>query len=107
MAKTLVRSAWTRSHCERLDAWPRLLPNRTAFDSRNSIIAGEVVFECGSSVRPGDEFARIGFMFDVDGRKVEAMELRPGMNLTATKIVESPRTETATDAVVTGVGPKK
>jgi hypothetical protein len=48
-----------------------------------------------------------GFMFDVDGRKVEAMELRPGMNLTATKIVESPRTEIATDAVVTGVGPKK
>ena len=29
-----------------------------------------------------------GFKFDVDGRKVEAMELRPGMNLTATKIVD-------------------
>ena len=48
-----------------------------------------------------------GFMFDVDGRKVEAMQLRPGMNLTATKIVESPRTEITTDSVVTGVGPKK
>ena len=46
-------------------------------------------------------------MFDVDGQKLEAMQLRPGMNLTATKIVESPRTEITTDAVVTGVGPKK
>jgi hypothetical protein len=46
-------------------------------------------------------------MFDVDGRKVEAMELRPGVNLTATKIVEPPRTEITTDSVVTGVGPKK
>jgi hypothetical protein len=48
-----------------------------------------------------------GFKFDVDGEKLEAMQLRPGMNLTATKIVESPRTEITTDAVVTGVGPKK
>ena len=48
-----------------------------------------------------------GFMFDVDGQKLEAMQLRPGMNLTATKIVESPRTEITTDAVVTGVSPKK
>ena len=48
-----------------------------------------------------------GFKFDVDGKKLEAMELRPGMNLTATKIVESPRTEITTDNVVTGVGPKK
>ena len=31
--------------------------------------------------------------FDVDGKKLEAMELRQGMNLTATKIVESQRTE--------------
>ena len=46
-------------------------------------------------------------MFDVDGKKVEAMELRPGMNLTATKIVESPRTEITMENVVTGVGPKK
>jgi hypothetical protein len=48
-----------------------------------------------------------GMMFDVDGKKVEAMELRPGMNLTATKIVESPRTDITMDNVVTGVGPKK
>ena len=48
-----------------------------------------------------------GMKFDVDGKKVEAMELRPGMNITATKIVESPRTEIAMSNVVTGVGPKK
>jgi hypothetical protein len=48
-----------------------------------------------------------GMKFNVDGKMVEAMELRPGMNLTATKIVESPRTEITTDNVVTGVGPKK
>ena len=48
-----------------------------------------------------------GMKFNVEGKQVEAMELRQGMNLTATKIVESPRTEITTDNVVTGVGPKK
>jgi hypothetical protein len=48
-----------------------------------------------------------GMTFDVDGKKLEAMELRQGMNLTASKIVESQRTEITTDNVVTGVGPKK
>ena len=48
-----------------------------------------------------------GFKFDVEGKKLEAMELRQGMNLVATKIVESPRTEVTMDNVVTGVGPKK
>ena len=48
-----------------------------------------------------------GMKFDVEGKKVDAMELRQGMNITATKIVESPRTEITTDNVVTGVGPKK
>jgi len=49
----------------------------------------------------------IGMMLDVDGKKVEATELGPGMKLTATKIVESPRTEITTENVVTGVGTKK
>ena len=48
-----------------------------------------------------------GFKFDVDGKKLEAMELRPGNKITATKIVESPRTEVTMENVVTGVGPKK
>jgi hypothetical protein len=47
-----------------------------------------------------------GFRFDVDGKKLEAMELRQGMNITATKIVESPRTEITMDSVVTGVSKK-
>ena len=43
-----------------------------------------------------------GLKFNVDGVMKEAMELRPGMKVTATKVVESPRMELATDAVVTG-----
>ena len=31
-----------------------------------------------------------GFKFDVEGKKLSAMELRPGMKLTGTKIVEEP-----------------
>ena len=48
-----------------------------------------------------------GLKFDVDGEMKEAMELRPGMKLTATKVVEVPRTEIREENVVTGVGPKK
>ena len=47
-----------------------------------------------------------GFMFDVDGKKLSAMELRPGMKLTATKIVEEPVSVITKDVVVTGVAPK-
>ena len=47
-----------------------------------------------------------GFMFDVDGKKLSAMELRPGMKLTATKIVEEPISVITKDVVVTGVAPK-
>ena len=47
-----------------------------------------------------------GFKFDVEGKKLEAMELRPGMKLTATKIVEEPVTVITQDVVVTGVAPK-
>ena len=47
-----------------------------------------------------------GLKFDVDGRMVEAMQLRPGMKLTATKVVEAPRTEVAQDAVVMGTTKK-
>ena len=47
-----------------------------------------------------------GFMFDVEGKKLSAMELRPGMKLTGTKIVEEPLTVITQDVVVTGVAPK-
>ena len=47
-----------------------------------------------------------GFKFDVNGQKLEAMELRPGMILTGTKIVEEPLVEVTHDSVVTGTAPK-
>ena len=47
-----------------------------------------------------------GFKFDVDGRQLEAMELRPGMMLKGTRIVEEPTIEVTRDSVVTGTAPK-
>ena len=47
-----------------------------------------------------------GFKFDVEGKKLEAMELRPGMKLAATKVVEEPTSVITKDIVVTGVAPK-
>ena len=47
-----------------------------------------------------------GFKFDVDGKQISAMELRPGMKLTGTKLVEEPVTVISKDVVVTGVAPK-
>ena len=47
-----------------------------------------------------------GFKFDVEGKQLEAMELRTGMKLSATKIVEEPVTVITHDVVVTGVAPK-
>jgi hypothetical protein len=47
-----------------------------------------------------------GLKFNVDGRMREASDLRPGMKVSATKVVESPRTEVREDNVVTGVSPK-
>jgi len=42
------------------------------------------------------------FTFNVDGKKLTAMELKPGMKLTATKIVEEPHKEISRNVVVTG-----
>ena len=47
-----------------------------------------------------------GFKFDVDGQMLSAMELRQGMKVTGTKIVEEPVTVITHDVVVTGVAPK-
>ena len=46
------------------------------------------------------------FKFDVEGKKLSAMELRPGMKLVGTKVVEEPHTVITTDVVVTGAAPK-
>ncbi len=47
-----------------------------------------------------------GFKFDVDGQKLESMELRPGMILKGAKIVGEPLVEVTHDSVVTGTAPK-
>ena len=47
-----------------------------------------------------------GFKFTVEGKQVDAMELRPGMKITGTKIVQEPHTLITHDVVVTGTAPK-
>jgi hypothetical protein len=47
-----------------------------------------------------------GFKFDIDGKQLSAMELKPGMKLTGTKIVEEQTETITTDIVVTGTAPK-
>src|SRR5262245_33909089 len=47
-----------------------------------------------------------GLKFNVNGQMKEANELRQGMKITATKVVEAPRTEITEGNVVTGVAPK-
>jgi hypothetical protein len=47
-----------------------------------------------------------GFTFDVGGEKVSATNLRQGMQLTGTKVVEEPIVAITRDAVVTGTAPK-
>ena len=45
--------------------------------------------------------------FKVDGQEATVYDLRKGMRITAEKIVEEPRTEIASDTVVTGQAPRK
>jgi hypothetical protein len=47
-----------------------------------------------------------GLQFDVNGKMLDAMELRPGMKLKATKVAESPRVVFSEETVVTGTAPK-
>ena len=46
-----------------------------------------------------------GQKFNVDGRMVDAFELRKGMKVSATKVVETPITEVTERARVSGTGP--
>lgn len=46
------------------------------------------------------------YRFMVEGKSASVQELRPGMKVSATKIVEEPMTEIATDTVITGKAPK-
>jgi hypothetical protein len=45
------------------------------------------------------------YRFTVDGKPASIHDLRKGMTISAQKIVEEPRTEIATNSVVTGTGP--
>jgi hypothetical protein len=47
-----------------------------------------------------------GFKFDVEGQKLEAMQLSEGMKLSGTKVVEEPVTVITQDVVITGTAPK-
>ena len=47
-----------------------------------------------------------GLKFNVDGQMKEAMELKPGMKITATKVVEAPRVEFSETVAVTGTKKK-
>jgi hypothetical protein len=46
------------------------------------------------------------YRFMVSGKPATVDELRPGMKVTATKIVEEPQTEISTETVITGKAPK-
>ncbi len=46
------------------------------------------------------------FQFTVSGKPATVRELRQGMKVTATKIVEEPQTEISSDTVITGKSPK-
>ena len=46
------------------------------------------------------------FRFVVEGKPASVYELRPGMNVSATKIVQEPRTEISEKTVITGKAPK-
>jgi len=47
-----------------------------------------------------------GQKFVVDGRPAGVDELRDGMKVSATRVIEEPRTEMSTETVVTGTAPK-
>jgi hypothetical protein len=47
------------------------------------------------------------YRFVVDGRPASVRQLRPGMNVTATKITEQPETMISTQTSITGTGPTK
>jgi hypothetical protein len=47
-----------------------------------------------------------GFKFDVGGQKLEAMQLRPGMKLVGTRVVEEPIIAVTQQSVVTGTAPR-
>jgi hypothetical protein len=79
-----------------------------------STLSGTVLFVQGNlvilSLANGDvkEYqVPDSYKFNVDGRPASVSDLRKGMKVTATKIVEEEHTEIASDTVITGTAPKK
>jgi hypothetical protein len=78
-----------------------------------TIGSGVVWFATGSTLivtLPNKEnhmyTAQDSFRFMVDGKPASIKDLRKGMTISATKIVEEPRTDIVSNTVVTGTGPK-
>jgi hypothetical protein len=46
------------------------------------------------------------FRFNVEGKPASVHELKKGMKVTATKIVEEPQTEISSETAITGKAPK-
>jgi len=46
------------------------------------------------------------YRFMVEGKPASVQDLRQGMKVSATKIVEEPQTEISTQTVITGSSPK-
>ena len=79
-----------------------------------TIGTGKVWFVSGNSViltLPNNENRMYkvneNYRFNVNGEKASVHELRKGMVISAEKIVESPKTEVASDVAVTGSAPAK
>ena len=78
-----------------------------------STLNGQVVWQQGNYVALRLENGEIkeykvpdSYRFMVEGKPASVQELREGMKVTATKIVEEPRTEISSDTVITGKSPK-
>ena len=59
-----------------------------------------------SPPRPSLEIYGFAMLDMVEGKPATVHELKPGMKVSATKIVEEPQTEISTETVITGKAPK-
>jgi hypothetical protein len=81
-------------------------------DRTTTVGTGKVWYVAGTTViltLPNNENRMYkvadSYRFNVDGKPATVFELRKGMTVSAEKIVESPRTEIASNTVVTGTAP--
>jgi hypothetical protein len=82
-------------------------------DRTTTVTKGKVLFSTPNSIileLPNGETKQYavspGFRADVGGEKMTATQLRRGMEVTGTKVVEEPVNSISQDAVVTGTAPK-